>query len=1255
MRDNVYVNAIDDVVGKAGCERSSGQQASLEKKIAAVCVCSSLKTRDDVKRFGSDPGTPSSGSSTFLLELILSTTVWFVRSRFRHLFFRRHIFYSSYNLKNNIPMEQGHSTLEGMMAKMDFGNKLDIEMNPWPDFIQRRLHLWAKYMKNYNDELAKKQSEPITVTFPDGKQVEAMSWRTSPLDIMTKLNMGGRPIISKVDGVLWDLERPLEKSCNLQFLLFDDDEGKQVFWHSTAHVLGEAAERLFGCCLCYGPPIENGFYYDMFMDDRTVTAEDMDKLEKIMKVAIDSKQPFERLELKKEELMEMFKYNPFKLRILENKVKTPTTTAYRCGPLIDLCRGPHVRHTGLLNSFKITKNSSTFWEGDSSMESLQRVYGISFPNSKQLKLWEKMREEAASRDHRKLGRQQELFIFHELSPGSAFFFPRGAYIYNTLVEFLRKQYRKRGFREVITPNIYNSRLWETSGHWQHYAKNMFKNELSGALSGLTRVRRFQQDDAHIFCRQDQIASEIEGCLDFLRFVYETLGFSMKLYLSTRPDDFLGDVKTWDEAEAQLQSALEKFKLPWTLNAGDGAFYGPKIDIIVLDAMQRQHQCATIQLDFQLPVRFDLHYVDENHVKQRPVIIHRAILGSIERMIAVLTENFAGKWPFWLSPRQAMVIPVHPEFDDYALQVQQKIFDAGFECDVDVDVSDTMKKKIRNAQLGKWNFILVVGAKEKENGSVNIRTRDNAILSQFGTSAFDKRFLAWQNSTYSCVDLLTELALRFIVTMKSVQLLKDSSTFDDDDDSTESSPLENKIIEQFSLSEIKKKSKDNKTCEKLKINDDNAVQNEEEIFKWLNEQRSTFTYGLTDDQALTNLIKSTVGTGVLAVPEAFSNAGLWFGLIFLIFTVIINLYCLRILVRTSQMMCLRSGRAAVDYGTLAELSVFHGPKPLRRFKRYAKFLVNISLAFSQLGMCSVYFVFIAEHIKQTVEVQNIFSLATYMAFLLPVFLALCSIRHLKYLAIPSTLANLVYFVAFVITFQYIFQELPSWRRLPSIQSLDRLPLAFGSLMFAFSAAGTILPIENKTKFPKSMNAWNGVLNTSCALSTILYIAVGFYGYIRFGSDVAGSITLNLPKDEPLYKAVKLMVSFVVSISYPMQFYVPMDIVILKLQQTIDRPGLRLAAEYAIRYLLVLITFTFAELVPHLGLFISLVGALTTSALTFIFPPIIEILCEYRGSLHNRRWQLLVFGNLLICLFGMVGLFTGTITSIKAILHSFSVNK
>ncbi|KRY14977.1 Threonine--tRNA ligase, cytoplasmic, partial [Trichinella patagoniensis] len=1218
----------------------------------------------------------------------LSTTVLLVGSRFRHLFFRRHIFYSSYNLKNIIPMEQEHSTLESMMAKMDFGNKLDIEMNPWPDFIQRRLDLWAKYMKNYNDELAKKQSEPITVTLPDGKEVEAVSWRTSPLDIMTKLNMGGRPIVSKVDGVLWDLERPLEKSCSLQFLLFDDDEGKQVFWHSTAHVLGEAAERLFGCCLCYGPPIENGFYYDMFMDDRTVTAEDMDKLEKIMKAAIDGKQRFERLELKKEELVEMFKYNPFKLRILENKVKTPTTTAYRCGPLIDLCRGPHVRHTGLLNSFKITKNSSTFWEGDSSMESLQRVYGVSFPNSKQLKLWEKMREEAASRDHRKLGRQQELFIFHELSPGSAFFFPRGAYIYNTLVEFLRKQYRKRGFREVITPNIYNSRLWETSGHWQHYAKNMFKieiekelfglkpmncpghcliNELSGALSGLTRVRRFQQDDAHIFCRQDQIASEIEGCLDFLRFVYETLGFSMKLYLSTRPDDFMGDVKTWDEAEAQLQCALEKFKLPWTLNAGDGAFYGPKIDIIVLDAMQRQHQCATIQLDFQLPVRFDLHYVDENHVKQRPVIIHRAVLGSIERMIAVLTENFAGKWPFWLSPRQAMVIPVHPEFDDYALQVQQKIFDAGFECDVDVDASDTMKKKIRNAQLGKWNFILVVGAKEKENSSVNIRTRDNAVLGEYSLEKLIEKFNFLKENYilkiyFFCViqcncggNVCEIVSSRFIVTMKSVQLLKYSSTLDDDDyDSAESSSLQNKIIEQFSLSEVKK-SNDNKNCEKLKIDDDNAVQNEEEIFKWLNEQRSTFTYGLSDDQALTNLIKSTVGTGVLAVPEAFSNAGLWFGLIFLIFTVIINLCCLRILVRTSQMMCLRSGRAAVDYGTLAELSVFHGPKPLRRFKRHAKFLVNISLAFSQLGMCSVYFVFIAEHIKQTVEVQNTFSLATYMAFLLPLFLALCSIRHLKYLAIPSTLANLVYCVAFVITFQYIFQELPSWRRLPSIQSLDRLPLAFGSLMFAFSAAGTILPIENKTKFPKSMNAWNGVLNTSCALSTILYIAVGFYGYIRFGSDVAGSITLNLPKDEPLYKAVKLMVSFVVSISYPMQFYVPMDIVILKLQQTIDRPGLRLAAEYAIRYTLVLITFTFAELVPHLGLFISLVGALTTSALTFIFPPIIEILCEYRGSVHNRRWQLLVFGNLLICLFGMVGLLTGTITSIKAILHSFRVNE
>lgn len=405
------------------------------------------------------------------------------------------------------------------------------------------------------------------------------------------------------------------------------------------------------------------------------------------------------------------------------------------------------------------------------METLQRIYGISFPDPKMLKEWEKFQEEAKNRDHRKIGRDQELYFFHELSPGSCFFLPKGAYIYNTLIEFIRSEYRKRGFQEVVTPNIYNSRLWMTSGHWQHYSENMFsfevekelfalkpmncpghclmfdhrprswrelplrmadfgvlhRNELSGALTGLTRVRRFQQDDAHIFCAIEQIEDEIKGCLDFLRTVYSVFGFSFKLNLSTRPEKFLGDIEVWNQAEKQLENSLNEFGEKWVLNPGDGAFYGPKIDIQIKDAIGRYHQCATIQLDFQLPIRFNLTFVShDGDDKKRPVIVHRAILGSVERMIAILTENYGGKWPFWLSPRQVMVVPVGPTCDEYAQKVRQQFHDAKFMVDVDLDPGCTLNKKIRNAQLAQYNFILVVGEKEKTSGTVNIRTRDNKV-------------------------------------------------------------------------------------------------------------------------------------------------------------------------------------------------------------------------------------------------------------------------------------------------------------------------------------------------------------------------------------------------------------------------------------------------------------------------------------------------------------------------------------------------
>ncbi|XP_031524148.1 threonine--tRNA ligase 2, cytoplasmic isoform X2 [Papio anubis] len=677
----------------------------------------------------------------------------------------------------------------------DMKNKKMKESEPdsevkQPIFIKERLKLFEILKKDHQLLLSiygKKgdTSNIITVRVTDGQTVQGEVWKTTPYQVAAEISqeLAESTVIAKVNGELWDLDRPLEGDSSLELLTFDNEEAQAVYWHSSAHILGEAMELYYGGHLCYGPPIENGFYYDMFIEDRAVSSTELSALENICKAIIKEKQPFERLEVSKEILLEMFKYNKFKCRILNEKVDTATTTVYRCGPLIDLCKGPHVRHTGKIKTIKIFKNSSTYWEGNPEMETLQRIYGISFPDNKMMRNWEKFQEEAKNRDHRKIGKEQELFFFHDLSPGSCFFLPRGAFIYNTLTDFIREEYHKRDFTEVLSPNMYNSKLWEASGHWQHYSENMFtfeiekdtfalkpmncpghclmfahrprswrempmrfadfgvlhRNELSGTLSGLTRVRRFQQDDAHIFCTVEQIEEEIKGCLQFLQSVYSTFGFSFQLNLSTRPENFLGEIEMWNEAEKQLQNSLMEFGEPWKMNPGDGAFYGPKIDIKIKDAIGRYHQCATIQLDFQLPIRFNLTYVSKDgDDKKRPVIIHRAILGSVERMIAILSENYGGKWPFWLSPRQVMVIPVGPTCEKYALQVSSEFFEEGFMADVDLDHNCTLNKKIRNAQLAQYNFILVVGEKEKINNAVNVRTRDNKIHGEIlVTSAIDK--------------------------------------------------------------------------------------------------------------------------------------------------------------------------------------------------------------------------------------------------------------------------------------------------------------------------------------------------------------------------------------------------------------------------------------------------------------------------------------------------------------------------------------
>ncbi|KAH8829106.1 hypothetical protein DL96DRAFT_1596667 [Flagelloscypha sp. PMI_526] len=652
-----------------------------------------------------------------------------------------------------------------------------LELQPKPEFFDHRIKLWDKLKAEYDQFVASQTREDIVVTMPDGSERPAKSWETTPMDIAKQVSksLSERVVISKVNGELWDLERPLEGPAKLELLDFEHPEGKRVFWHSSAHVLGEAAERHYGCHLCLGPPTDEGFFYEMGIEDRPVTNADYPALEKLSESAIKEKQKFERLMVSKKDLLEMFGYNKYKQYLIDTKVPDGTsTTVYRCGPMIDLCVGPHIPHTGRIKAMMVTKNSASYFLGDANNDSLQRIYGISFPDKKQLSEYKAFLAEAAKRDHRKIAKEQELFFFNDLSPGSCFFLPHGTRIYNSLVEFMRSEYFKRGYQEVITPNMYNAKLWHTSGHWANYKDDMFvldiekepwalkpmncpghclvfdskdrsykelplrmaefgiihRNEASGALTGLTRVRRFVQDDTHIFCMPSQLEEEIALMFDFMHTVYGKFGFEFSLELSTRPDNFLGKIETWDAAEEQLKVALDKHAPgKWELNPGDGAFYGPKIDITIKDALKRSFQCATIQLDFQLPERFNLKYRGADEASNpdkvnRPVIIHRAILGSLERFIAIITEHFAGKWPFWVSPRQVVIIPISGIYQNYATEIGQRLESLGMYVDVD-NGPDTINKKIRNGELAQYNFIFVVGQEELDSKSVNVRIRDDA--------------------------------------------------------------------------------------------------------------------------------------------------------------------------------------------------------------------------------------------------------------------------------------------------------------------------------------------------------------------------------------------------------------------------------------------------------------------------------------------------------------------------------------------------
>ncbi|WP_342504980.1 threonine--tRNA ligase [Sporosarcina sp. FSL K6-2383] len=606
----------------------------------------------------------------------------------------------------------------------------------------------------------------IEIQFPDGSRKEFPSGITVA-DIAQSISSSLRKnvVAGKVNGQLCDLSHCIEENAEITLFTKDSDEGLQMLRHTTAHVLGQAVKRLYGDSqLGIGPVIDNGFFYD-FQLPTNLNDNDLAMIEKEMQAIIKEDLPIERMEVTYEEAEKLFEQRGelFKLELLKDIPADEKISLYQQGEFIDLCRGPHLPSTGGIKAFKLTHVSGAYWRGDSDNQVLQRVYGIAFLKNKDLNEHLSFLEEAEKRDHRKLGKQLKLFMFSEEAPGMPFYLPNGQVIRTELENFSRAVQTKAGYAEVRTPFMMNQRMWEQSGHWDHYHENMyfsevenvkfamkpmncpghmliFKNslhsyrdlpirmaefgqvhrhEFSGALNGLLRVRTFCQDDAHIFVRQDQIQSEIQQVIHLIDEMYQTFGFDYSVELSTRPKQSLGSDEMWNDSEDALRTVLDDLEINYQLNEGDGAFYGPKIDFHIKDALGRSHQCGTIQLDFQMPEKFDLTYIDENNEKVRPVVIHRAIFGSIDRFFGILIEHFAGAFPIWLAPVQVQIIPVSSIHLDYALSVRSMLRDAGIRVDID-DRNEKLGYKIREAQLHKVPYTLVLGDNEVNNGTVNIR-------------------------------------------------------------------------------------------------------------------------------------------------------------------------------------------------------------------------------------------------------------------------------------------------------------------------------------------------------------------------------------------------------------------------------------------------------------------------------------------------------------------------------------------------------
>jgi len=607
------------------------------------------------------------------------------------------------------------------------------------------------------------------------------------LEVAQKLKLDTNGMLGiKVGESVLELNRPINESGSFKLLSFDDD--KQMFWHSAAHVMAQAILRLYPDAQpTIGPAIEEGFYYDFY--NLKLSADDFPAIEKEIKKVIHSNFPFVREEISKPKAKRLFAKNRFKLEMVK---ELDNISIYKSGEFTDLCRGPHVPSTKFIHSIKLTKLSGAYWRGDASKQQLTRVYGIAFPTKDQMKEYLKRVEEAERRDHRKLGKRLDLFSFHDEGPGFVFWHPNGVIIFNELLDFWKEEHRKAGYKLVMTPVILKKELWLRSGHWEHYKQNMYfteidgdeyaikpmncpggiliyknskhsyrefplrwaelgldhRHELSGVLHGLMRVRAFWQDDAHIFCLPEQMEDEIARVIELTDRFYKAFGFEYSVELSTRPKEFMGSKKNWDIAEATLAAAMKKLNMRFKINEGDGAFYGPKLDFHIKDSLGRTWQCATCQLDFQMPEKFDLTYIgDDGTEGHRPVMLHRVIYGSMERFIGILIEHFAGNLPLWLSPYQVRILPIGEDFIDYAYKLKQEMFDAGIRVEVD-ESANTIGKKIREAQLDKVNYMVVIGEKEASSNTLAVRGRDGKqsfglkpgkFISQLQTEIKNKRF------------------------------------------------------------------------------------------------------------------------------------------------------------------------------------------------------------------------------------------------------------------------------------------------------------------------------------------------------------------------------------------------------------------------------------------------------------------------------------------------------------------------------------